>query len=368
LHLTAALPVLFQWLVGGGLVWRKHHRLQLRNEPTVQSLATANRSMGFAMAWTIAAVGVGLALLPLLQLALPVWRRRTQWATFASDVSLVKALSMFPFVPVLLCVFIGCVVDRLWRGKEIAPQISTDDRWLWWSAMLGPWLTAWSLTAAGIAPMFFSRYVFASALPLFVVGAIELLRCRHSATRWVTSLAVAVAIVFSQGSVSVWRAGHLVGNLRGEDWRAATQGVSERIKPSELLLCSSGLVEANSNSTYPLDLPLDAGFAEYLSFPLLGVYRVADASGQSVPVTPLLGDHRQWAAQVIERLAEGPARPERLWLIYRGAPGRLKTKLHEFFADLRLKGITLEASEPTRFGNLYVVELNADYSTRSVSF
>lgn len=206
-------------------------------------------------------------------------------------------------------------------------------------------------------PMFHPRFVFASAMPLFVVGAIELLGCQRWSIRWGTTLAIVIAIPISQGSVSIWRAGYLVGNLRGEDWRAATQWVNEQYVPGEPLLCSSGLIEASSNATNPHSLPLESGFAEYLSFPLLGLYQVSDASGNRAPVTPLLGDHRQWATQVVQRLSEGTTRADRMWLFYRGAPGRLKTKLVEFQVDMRNKGISFEADEPNRFGNVFVVEL-----------
>ena len=356
LHLTAALPVLLQWLVGGGLVLRRHRR-QRRLGPSVAPVGLARPQMNFALTWSVAAAGVAVALLPILQLAFPVWQRRAQWSAFASDVSLSKAIWMFPFVPVLICVLFGCAADRRWRYKESMTTIATDARWLWWSAMLGPWLLGWTLTVLGVAPIFHSRYVFASALPVFVVGAIELMRCRKGLIRWLTGLAVAVAIVFSQGSVPVWRSGYLVGNLRGEDWRAATRWVSARIEPGEPLLCSSGLIEANSTSAEPMRLPLDPAFAAYLSFPLRGVYRVVDSAGYEVAVTPLVGEHRQWASQVTERLAKEPIQDHTVWLVYRGALSRLKTKLAEFQADLRLQDIRLDASEPKRFGNLFVVEL-----------
>lgn len=349
LHLTAALPVLFQWLVVGGVLLRMHCEATARSGRWSQA--------------TLAAGAVGLALLPILQLAFPVWQRRGQWASFASDVSFYRATSMFPFVPVLLCVLIGYVVDRLWKTKDVAvptaaaSPIAIEVRWLWWTAMLGPWLVAWIVTSVGVAPILHQRFVFASAMPLFIVGGLELLRLRHWTMRWVTCLAVAVAIVFSQGSVWIWRAGYMVGNLRGEDWRAATQWVDEQLEPGEPVLCSSGLIEANANQTHPLNLPLDPEFAEYLAFPLLGIYHLSDSSGQVVPVTPLLGDHHQWAAQVMERMAGESNPTKRLWLVYRGAPGRLKTKLTEFKADLRIQNIELTASEPKRFGNLYVVEL-----------
>ncbi len=356
LHLTAAFPVLFQWLAGVAIVWRKRNQ-RYRSEQTVTPETPAEYQMNLVLAWTVAGIVVGLALLPILQVAFPVWQRRTQWAAFASDVSLNKATSMFPFAPVLLSMLVGYVVDRLWPGKGNPSPISIEVRWLWWSAMLGPWLLAWSLTATGVAPVFHQRFVFASALPLFIVGSIELLRFRHSAARWITAIAVAVAVAFSQGSVSVWQAGYLVGDLRREDWRAATHWVSDRLEPGDQLLCSGGLIEANSSESNPLSLPLNPSFAEYLSFPLLGVYRIVDQSGQSIPVTPLLGDHRRWAAQVVELLVAAPDQTQRLWLVYRGNPVRLKTRLSEFLADLRKNDCQLEASEPKQFGRLFVVEL-----------
>lgn len=353
MHLTAILPVTLQWLVGSGLAWWK---IQKQGD-SGETGGTSGSAIAFQAKWTFAAIGVGLALLPILQLAFPVWHRRSQWAAFASDVSIYRATSMFPFVPVLLCVLIAGIIDRAWHKKSQRLSIASETRWIWWSAMLGPWLVAWMVTALGIAPIFHQRFVIASACPIFIVGALELLRCRHIALRWIACLAVAIAIVYSQGSSSVWRAGSLVGNLRGEDWRAATQWVHERIEPGESLLCSSGLIEANASATSPLNLPLAPAFAEYLSFPLLGQYRIADSTGQNATVTPLLGDHRQWASQTMALLNSNPNQPTRLWMFYRGAPGRLKTKLSDFIADLKLKDIEVEAAEPHRFGNVFVVEL-----------
>jgi mannosyltransferase len=385
LHLTAALPVLFQWLTAGGLVGWQQYRMRRENiraarltssmgeksqlDQRVGEKGASVRSeecsgqwsqatfsgVGFQVKWVVLAGGVLLALLPILQLAFPVWHRRGQWATFASDVSVSRATSMFPFLPVLLCVAIGCAVDLALRSDLARTRIAVNVRCVWWIAMLGPWLSAWAITALGIAPMFHQRFVFASAVPVFIVGAIELLRCRQWTLRWIVCIAVAVAMLFTQGSVSIWRAGYLVGNLRGEDWRSATQWVSSQRLPAEPLLCSSGLIEANS--TRPFSLPLDASFEEYLAFPLLGVYRVAEPTGHYAAVTALLGDHHQWAAQVGERLARESIRPDRLWLFYRGAPGRLKSKLAEFQVDLKARKTELEASEPRRFGSVLVVEL-----------
>lgn len=354
LHLTAALPVVIQWIVGCGLLLRPSPSNSMESVPS-------SKQTKVLLAWAIAAFCVGLACIPILQFAFPVWQRRGQWATFASDISIRRAALMFPFVPVLLCVFVGRLVDRFLPTKTATSASSTETRWLWWSAMIGPWLSAWVLTALGVAPIFHQRFVLASALPIFVVGAIELLRIRLWSLRWITCVSVAIAITFSQGSISVWRAGYLVGSLRGEDWRGAATWVRDRIEPEDLILCSSGLIEANSNPSdagKQHELPLEPQFAEYLSFPLLGIYQIDENSGRPVPVTALLGDHRQWASQAIEQISKDPERVKRLWLFYRGAPGRLKTKLNEFQADLKSKDIEFTAAEPVRFGNVFVVEMN----------
>ncbi len=346
IHLTAALPVFFQWITGLWLGTRKRG---------------SDRNMNFSIAWIAAAIAVGLALMPLLQLAFPVWQRRSQWATFASDVSLSKAISMFPFVPILSCVLVGWMGDRLWPSKAnpTSSEKEIDARILWWIAMLGPWSLAWVLAATHVAPMFHERFVFASAMPLFMVGAIELLRFRHQALRWIACISVAIAIIFSQSTASVWRAGYLVGNLRGEDWRGASQWISSQIGPEEPVLCFSRLIEADSSPANPIELPLEPALADYLAFPMHGVYQIHDRTGRPVRATPLLEDHRRWANQLHDLYSStsNNPRPTRIWLVYRGSASRLRLRLAEFLPDLERHGFAMQATEPQRFGNLYVVQL-----------
>ncbi len=356
LHLTAILPVGCQWLVGSALILRGREQA-ITPERTVAS--------NF-LVWMSAAIAVAVACLPMIRIASPVWQRRAQWASFASDVSLANGLAIFPVLAILVPILIAVVSDRCWRrcdrsvavlaDEMVVPAIEPGLRWLWWSALLGPWLLAWLITALEIAPMFHRRFVIASALPLVIVGGLELLRVRRAWLRGAALVAVAGAIVFSQGSVGIWRQGYLVGQLRGEDWRGAAEWLSDCIEPGERLLFSSGLIEATD-----VDLPLDSGLAEYLAFPLGGVYQVHDSAGKGVPVIPLVTDASLWAEQVVSSRAERTeqaAASEQCWLLYRGAKGRMLEKLELLTVDLQRLGGTLRLVETQGFGRLWVAELN----------
>ena len=376
LHLTALLPVGCQWLVGVAvLLSRSRQRLP------EQVVAPERIKAKLLYVWLAAAVGVAVACLPVLSVAKPVWQRRAQWASFASDVSLANGLAMFPVVavlaPVLGAVVMGALLSRFGRGRVVesvtaraADAAAVDrwgNRWLWWAALLGPWLLAWLITALEIAPMFHRRFVIASALPLVIVGALELMRVRRAWLRGLALVTVAGAIAFSQGSVGIWRQGYLVGTLRGEDWRGAAGWLSDRVRPGERVLCSSGLIEA-----VDVQLPLDRELAEYLAFPLGGAYRVRvlddGADESAVPIVALAADAGLWAEQVGEQRAgqvaqqtpEQVVAPERCWLVYRGAKGRLLEKVEVFAAGRRKRGGEVRLVEVKGFGRVWVAELMVD--------
>ena len=162
----------------------------------------------------------------------------------------------------------------------------------------------------------------------------------------------------------------MVGTLRGEDWRGAAGWLSDRVGPGERVLCSSGLIEA-----VDVTLPLERELAEYLTFPLGGVYRVrvlddgADlgdgAVENSVSILALAADAGLWAEQVSEQRAgqvvqqrsEQVVAPERCWLVYRGAKGRLLKKVQLFAADWRKGGGEVRLVEVNGFGRVWVAEV-----------
>ena len=262
LHLTAALPIACQWLVGCALIWRRSRNSTSDAE---QAVAPEKRLRFELTVWAGAAVVVAIACLPILSVAFPVWQRRTQWATFASDISVTNAIKMFPVVPIVATVFVALLIDRVVSGKRRKSSDANfvnETRFVWWSAMLAPWLVAWAVTALEIAPVFHRRFVIACALPLVMLGAMELMLVRAVWLRSLALIVVSVSILYSQGSIDVWRKGYLVGQLRGEDWRGAIAWLNEQADGNDSLLCSSGLVEANG-----VNLPLDAALADYPRLP-----------------------------------------------------------------------------------------------------
>ncbi len=359
LHLTALLPVGCQWLVGCAV-------LVARPE---QPITTERHNAKSLISWFVAGSAVAIACLPVVSIAAPVWQRRAQWASFASDTSLANGLAMFPVLAILSPILIAVLIDRCWPIRKLRDGTKSSDnaqgaRWLWWCAMLGPWLLAWTLAAFEIAPMFHRRFVIASALPLVIVGAMELKRVHLAYLRGVTLVAVAVAVVFSQGSVGIWRQGYLVGQLRGENWRGAAAWLSHQIEPGERVLCSSGLIEATN-----VTLPLESELAEYLAFPLGGVYQVRDSAGDLAPVTALLADAELWAEQIFSSVPQSPEQnspplPEQenaaeiYWLVYRGAKGRMLEKVAVLDRDLQQQSSAASVSEVQAFGRVWVAKLS----------
>ncbi len=307
--------------------------------------------------WLIASALVALACLPLLQIAAPVWHKRELWAGFASDVSLNAFVTLFPLLPILLPVLLARLVDGLisiYCGSPTADQ--TVDRsatcnlqWMWWLAMLGPWLLAWGITATGVAPLFHRRFVIASAIPLVLVAAQQLLNIRSARLRWLTLAVVVAALIFTQGTTLPWRQGQWVGWLRGEDWRAAARWLSNELAADEAVYCASGLIEGNS-----LTPPLDADIAAYLAFPLTGAYDVT-VQGVRVPIIALVNDAKFWRKQLFVSKSSQPISAAAQWVVYRGTPARLQSKLRVLEDSLGGKRVLVEAQR--NFGAVQVVKL-----------
>ena len=355
LHLTAALPVACQWLVGCAMIWRRS-RNSTADAPE-QAVAPEKRMRFELTVWAGGAVVVAIACLPILSVAFPVWQRRTQWAAFASDISITNAIKMFPVVPIVASVVVALVIDRIVSGRRAKSSDTsgaTETRFVWWSAMLAPWLIAWAVTALEIAPVFHRRFVIACALPLVMLGAVELMRVRAAWLRGLALIVVSVSILYSQGSIDVWRKGYLVGQLRGEDWRGAIAWLNEQAERDDGLLCSSGLVEANG-----VNLPLDAELADYLEFPVHGLYEVRARDGESLTTTPLVADAALWHQQI---LALPQSDKQRFWIVYRGAAGRLREKLNLLNASL--PPISSTSANIHSFGRVHVAEIHLHATTR----
>lgn len=306
LHITAVLAILWQW--GWGTVWLWPKGSAVRRH------------------WTLATCAVLATLISAWWLAARVWEQRYQWSEFAGATNLSAVLQLFPLlaygVPVVVCSCLDAWGNSAKRDRQpAAPALWTRWRGMWLLAVGGPWLSAWLITAVGIAPVFHRRFVIVSAVPLIVLAAVQLAGLRQRRWRGLALVGVTVWLVFSQGTWQQWRDGYWYGWQRWEGWRQAAQTLSQHLSPADQVWCASGLVEASTAT-----LPLTEEFSDYLSFPLRGAYAVSLA-GQPVVPRGLLNSGASWAEQILAA-GQHAADPSRnVWIVYRGSPAGLQGRL-----------------------------------------
>lgn len=307
LHITAALAILWQWVWGTVWLWPKGSAVRRQ--------------------WTLATGAVLAAGISAWWLAARVWEHRYQWSEFAGGTSLSAVLQLFPLlaygVPVLFCSCLDAWGD-FGKLNSRPAAAATWARWrgMWLLAVSGPWMSAWLITAVGVAPVFHRRFVIVSAVPLIVLAAAQLAGLRQRWWRGLSLVGVTVWLVLGQGTWQQWRDGYCYGWQRWEGWRQAAQALSQDMTAADQLWCASGLVEASAAT-----VPLTEEFSEYLSFPLRGAYAVTVA-GQPVVPRGLLNSGASWAEQILAAGHNSAEPSGNIWIVYRGSPvglqGRLK--------------------------------------------
>ncbi|MEZ6151701.1 MAG: hypothetical protein R3C09_16455 [Pirellulaceae bacterium] len=393
LHITAVLAVGWQIVCGTWIVVRSAPQqgvhwgaaVSIEDSRRGASSHIKQQRVSWCIAVSAVVVAVAIALLGSAQ----VWQHRQQWASFAGETTLLSLIGLFPLAAYAVPVAVARGVDWLWHqlpacgpktaGWKLTPRSKAGSRqgcsrqggsrhrrgasghitggathaWIWWLAAAGPWLSAWCITAMGIAPIFHRRFVIVAAVPLIMLSALELSRVRRPGLRWSAMLAVAVCLIISQGSLDNWRAGQLFGWQRSEGWRQASQFLSERMQSTDQLWCASGLIEGHA-----AELPLSESLDRYLSFPLRGLYRVVDNKGEVIEPRALVGDGTSWAVQL--RAAGRAASSESVvWIVYRGSPAAFDKNLRRL--SLQLDADTVEPTQigsPRAFGLVSVVRLS----------
>ncbi|MEM7475863.1 MAG: hypothetical protein AAF483_12800 [Planctomycetota bacterium] len=306
----------------------------------------------------LAGVGVFLICIPAAFQGIPVWQKRSQWLSFASDISMENAGAMLAFWPLLIPPLVGCYLDRILTGKEVTSNENTkeDKSFLygnlaiWGCATFAPCLMAWLVTASGIAPIFHQRYLLCSAIPLVLLAASLLSLIRIHWLRFATAFFVIGALTWQQGHTTAWQHGQLIGGLRGEDWRSASKWIQQEISQGSAtrseIWCLSGLIEGENAQT-----PLLREFDAYLSFPLRGIYAVKDSSGETIEPHALVPDARLWPKQWSERA--GDAKMRELFLVCRARNTQLQHVLLELQSESASQDHRLEVStEIKSFGTL----------------
>jgi mannosyltransferase len=329
LHLTAGLAVFAQWI-----------------SLSVWAVCCSTRRLSATV--LLAGVAVGLASIPAVLMAQPVWVRREQWTSFAGDASFGSLIHLFPLLALLVPILMALVIQRLIDHRASPVNVHQDRQWIVWlvAAML-PWLLSWLVTFLEIAPVFHRRFVIMSALPLVMLAASWWNRVHVPLLKYAAGGAVLLWLVLGQGSLAIWMQGDIVGWQRVEGWRQAALWIERRIAPGESLWVASGLIEGREAS-----LPLSAEFERYLSYPLRGAYRVRDRLGAIQEPHALANDWRLWEQQW---RTQNSAR-EKLWIIYRGPAERFEGLLEKIVAQSEQREFMI-VGEPKSFGRVAVAVL-----------
>ncbi len=352
LHITSALAIAWQIVWGSWLVHRSAAQVE-SNARRAHGLKPA----GYEVAWRwwgcVAVVVTATALA--LVLNAQVWERRLQWASFAGSATLLGLLGLFPLMAYVMPVVVARGVDWVvgsGGGKHDGGRRLGDpcDYKMWIVATAGPWLTAWGLTALGIAPLFHQRFVFASALPLALLAACELCRVRYFVLRLCAGVGVVAWLITSQGTLASWQAGRWFAWQRTEGWYQASEYLRRNIKSGDQLWCASGLIEGSA-----AQLPLSSQEDSYLSFPLRGSYAVVDPVGQVVAPHALVRSGRTWAEQL---LADPSSEGQTNWIVYRGTPAGFQSQLIKLSQRLQTDtAVEWEFEEPSTFGLVSVCRI-----------
>ena len=320
LHPTAALPLACQWCFAAslGVLKRKYPE-------TAQWLAAG-------MIWICLC-------LPVVSMMRPVWRVRAQWSAFADVGSATAAFWLFPLVPlavpILLIILVHVSIkpsflQSAWRSRPkldhsvtIGSQSILDvwrpnlgEQLFWAFATLGPWVIGWLLAYFDIAPIFHRRYLIASAMPLVLWNAALLCNLPGPNWRLIAALAALLTLVYQQGTVTrAWERRDLVGSLRGENWREASNYLSANLRKEEIVWCSSQLVEGSLD--YWLVGPK---LEKYLAFPLASIYRPELFNVYPAHLASLPNASKHWMTAMRHSLALNTSTGgvHFGWLVFRG--------------------------------------------------
>lgn len=351
LHLTSAIPVGLQWLTIATWLFTGWRSTQVG---TIKPLL---------LTWCTVTLGLSLVCCPLFNVASPVWQRRDLWSSFASLRSWSQALWMFPILPVLVPILAARFLEPLvGPSQQSSTSQSRTNRVLvlWWVAAFAPWIIAWLVTASGLAPIFHRRFIISAAIPIVILGGLELQKLRSTRWQQVVACVVLLSLIVSQGYRGLAPKNLVL--LRKEDWRSACGWLSERASHSDQLWCSAGLIEQRWASW-----PLTTEQNNYLSFPLLSIYKVTTRENKLLEPNAIV-DQQDIVSQLLAIRARQP-RPDthsisnktssigdKHWIVWRGTSKSLENRLAK---SIRSNSNNYRiATEIHQFGDVAVAEVN----------
>lgn len=253
-HVTGCLILAAEWIF---LVW---HGWRINaSEQTKRVWSDARVWIGdtlvvaFAYAWAI----------PSLRL---LAERRSNWLAFVRDPDLSNLVTMFAWIPYGLVP--ALVLAAMASISRPSLRLSKSPLVFWTSlTLLWYWVPAfltWGATKAGVAPLFFRRYVMGSAVAWPMLPACLGAFLSERMQRAGFALLVFIAAVITHAG----RSDEPYTRHSWEDWRGAIAWIDSR-RESRLwpVFLRSGLIEDQHAGT-----DRRAIYQEYLRFPLRSFY------------------------------------------------------------------------------------------------
>ncbi len=316
---------------------------------------------------------VGMLATPSLWHIAEIAGRRQLWELIARSSNPAQILTLLDahwYVGGPLCLAsVVLVLCYLWRLYK--PPLGASSSWsspshqlgggagdslttslLWLLITLLPVALAWFATAAKLAPVFMSRYVIAAAIgPIMLAGHIT--AATRGRGRSLVAAGALIIIVAASPSVErffVW--GEAIHDRR-EDWRGAVAWASKQAASDDsVVLVRSALLEESllESSIEPLD-------QDYLLFPILGTYQLADvdrASCYSLSAN---------LSPISEAALAAAVEKESCVAVIRGRKQGATAIVTNLTRQLRRAGMIVRSESGPDFGHVHVFTLRSNPAT-----
>lgn len=271
-----------------------------------------------------------------------LWTRRDNWTAFAVP-DYLRFAGVWPWESLVLVPLVIAVI--LWLATWLIPAIRCDhalidNAWLWvplLSIVLLMSAVVYLLADYGIVSLWHRRYIV-GLLPVLAWGSAELWFAAGGQLRffrYVLPLVIALALMYQQGTLSIFTAPNRPLVSRPENWQAATRWIREDFEQGDAVRVDSGLIEAKLiDQQESADQKIQ--FAEYLCCPVNNLYAVPGP----LPISTAARSRQGWtfvANNVVPSQRSAETRG-RIWLIIRnGRADRLK-EIYRAGTAAKIKG------------------------------
>jgi hypothetical protein len=299
--------------------------------------------------WIADTACVLIGCLPAISVLWQIAERRDNWSRFVKPQSLTALWTLFPCHLYLGAPIILAALLFVW-DRRCARRVATR-RLKAYLPLLACWYfvpvgIAWAMTYAGAAPLLHRRYVWVAVTALFLHAALwGTVAATRRGPQLYAGLLLLCAIAYW---VSLPRLTWTIHTR--EDWRTALALIAADDRSARWpILLRAGLIEDRQLS------PESSGeFREYCTFPLRGLYSVADRPGAMIPLPSDRAEALDAPTRRIIAAAPGA------WLVYRGEVDRAVQVTMGWQRQLRAEHIRIDLEHVHAFSGVTIIELSVN--------